>query len=394
MIRIGLLAILLALSGCAGMDALENAYLGIQDYFVGKDNVEPPAELKEFEPVVQMTKLWEAEIGDGYDEQAVNLGPSVDETRVFIAERKGTVEARDRLTGERLWSVNLEMELSSGPVVDGDLLFLTTAEAEVLALKAADGSLSWKTPLAGEILSQPVVADDIVVIRGTNGYLSALDRNTGATRWYFERHAPPLAVRSRGSPIIAGDLVIDGFGGGKVSALQLKDGQPAWEAVVSLPHGRSEIERLVDLGATPVVRGDAVFVSGYQGGVAALGLNTGDVLWKREDLSAPVGMSADRSYLYVTDTNADVWQLEARRGADLWKQNELHQRRLTAPTLVRDYLAVGDFEGYLHLLNQEDGRVVGRLRVAKAAIEVPPVVFHEVIYVYASDGTLAAVSVQ
>lgn len=389
-----LIAALGSLPGCAGLDAIQNAYQGIQDYFTGTDNAEPPAPLAEIAPQVSINKLWEAEIADGYDEQSINLGPAVDDDRVFIAERHGTIEARNRLTGEVLWSVDHEMELNSGPVVDAGELFLATGEGAIIVLNAADGSLTWKSTLASEILSHPVVADDVIVVRSTNGHLTGLDRKSGATLWYFERNAPPLAVRSRGAPIISGDLVIDGFGGGKVTALQLKEGKLAWESNVSLPHGRSEIERLVDLSSTPVVRGDSVFVSGYQGGTASLGLNTGEVQWKRENISSPAGMTADRKELYVTDVNADVWQLEMRSGEDQWKQAELHQRRLTAPAQVKDYLVVGDFEGYLHVLNKEDGRVMGRIQISEEPIEYPPVVFGDIIYAYASDGKLAAVSVE
>jgi outer membrane protein assembly factor BamB len=388
-----LIASLAALSGCAGLDAIQNAYQGIQDYFTGKDNAEPPAPLAEITPQVPVDKLWTAEIGDGYDDQSINLGPAVDEGRVFAAERHGTVQAFNRLTGEKLWSVDHEMELSAGPAFDDGELFLATAEGAIIVLNAADGSLIWKSTLASEILSVPAVADDVVVVRGADGHLTGLDRKSGATRWYFERHAPPLAIRSRGAPIIAGDLVIDGFGGGKVSAVQLNEGRLDWEANVSLAHGRSEIERLVDLSATPVVRDDSVFVSGYQGGTASLGLNTGEVQWKRESISSPAGMTADRKELYVTDANADLWQLAIRNGEDQWKQSELHERRLTAPALVKDYLVVGDFEGYLHVLNKEDGRIVGRVRITDEPIEYPPVVFGDIVYVYATDGTLTAVTV-
>lgn len=392
--RVLLIASLAALSGCAGLDAIQNAYQGIQDYFTGKDNAEPPEPLAEITPQVRADKLWTADIGDGYDEQSINLGPAVDDSRVFAAERHGTVLAFNRLTGDKLWSVDHEMELSAGPVFDDGELFLATAEGAIIVLNAADGALVWKSTLASEILSVPAVADDVVVVRGANGHLTGLDRKSGATRWYFERHAPPLAIRSRGAPIIAGDLVIDGFGGGKVSAIQLKEGKLDWEANVSLPHGRSEIERLVDLSATPVVRSDSVFVSGYQGGTASLGLNTGEVLWKRESISSPAGMTADRKELYVTDANADLWQLAVRNGEDQWKQAELHQRRLTAPALVKDYLVVGDFEGYLHVLNKEDGRIVGRVQITDEPIEYPPVVYGDIVYVYATDGTLAAVTVE
>ncbi len=382
------------LTGCSGLGVFKDAVSGISEYFGGSDNVDPPAELKEFEPTVKMAVLWDAGIGKGYAEQYVNLVPAVTEDKIFAADRKGEVQARSRQSGDKLWSVDTELAISSGPVVGKAKLILGTSNAEVVALNADDGSILWKTNVSSEILALPRIEGDTVVVRSSDGRITAFDENTGATRWYYDRSIPPLAIRSRGSPTIAGNLVLDGYGSGKLIALNLTDGKPEWEATVALPHGRSEIERLVDMDSDPIVKGDTIYVTGYQGGVAAVSLRDGEVLWRQTELFSYTGMAAVRRSLFVTDAGSDVWQLDTRNGADLWKQDELHLRRLTAPALVRDYVVVGDFEGYLHLLSQEDGSLVGRVRVDKSPIAATPVVFDEVIYVYTSGGTLAAVSVE
>lgn len=382
------------LAGCSGLGALKDAVSGISEYFGGSDNADPPAELKEFEPMVKMAVLWDADIGKGYAKQYVNLVPAVTEDKIFAADRKGKVQARSRLSGDKLWSVDTELAISSGPVAGGAKLILGTSNAEVVALNADDGSILWKTNVSSEILALPRVEGDTVVVRSSDGRITAFDEDTGATRWYHDRSIPPLAIRSRGSPTIAGSLVLDGYGSGKLIALNLTDGKPEWEATVALPHGRSEIERLVDMDSDPIVKGATIYVTGYQGGVASVSLRDGEVLWRQPELFSYTGMAAARRSLFVTDASSDVWQLDMRNGADLWKQDELHLRRLTAPALVKDYIVVGDFEGYLHLLSQEDGSLVGRVRVDKSPIAATPVVFDDVIYVYTSGGTLAAVSVE
>jgi outer membrane protein assembly factor BamB len=384
----------LLLSGCSGLEVLRDAATGISEYFGGADNAEPPAELKEFEPSVKLRVIWDATIGKGYAEQFVNLVPAVSDDRVFAADRKGEVQARDRLKGDRLWSVDTELALSSGPVIGDDTLILGTSNAELLALNSNDGSLAWKTTLSSEVIALPRVENDLVVVRTSDGKLTGIDRKTGATRWYHERMVPALSIRSRGSPAIADDLVLDGYGGGKLSALGLNDGKPVWEATIAVPHGRSEVERLVEIDSDPIVRGDTAYVTGYQGGVAAVGLKDGEVLWRHGEFSSCAGMADSRRALFITDVNSDVWRLDPRNGADLWKQAELHQRRLTGPALVKDYLVVGDFEGYLHLLSQDDGSLVGRLKVDDEPIEAAPVVRDDVIYVYSDGGVLAAVAVE
>jgi outer membrane protein assembly factor BamB len=388
-----LLCCLAAFNGCAGLDTLKDAYEGLGDYFGGKDNAEPPAELKDQEFPHKLAVLWKESVGKGLDEQDINLVPAVTEAAVFAADRRGLVRAYNRLTGDRLWETDAELAFSAGPTVGRDKLVLGTSNAEVAAYNAADGALLWKTTVSSEVLAQPRIEGGVVVIRSSDGRITALDEKTGATQWTFERSAPILAVRSRGAPIIVEDLVIDGYGGGKLSALQIKDGKPAWEATVAIPHGRSEIERLVDLDSNPAVRGSTLYVSGYQAGIAAVSVGDGDVQWREDKVSSHTGLVLHRRTLFLTDANSDVWQVDTRDGGDLWKQAELHQRRMTAPAVIKNLLVVGDFEGYLHLLAQDDGSLQGRLQLDGSPIEAAPVVFDDVIYVYTSAGTLAAVSV-
>ena len=53
-------------------------------------------------------------------------------------------------------------------------------------------------------------------------------------------------------------------------------------------------------------------------------------------------------------------------------------------------MVVGDYEGYLHWLSRTDGRLLNRIKIADAAIDSRPVVVDDTLYIYAKDGTLAA----
>lgn len=383
------------LSGCAEFSAFKDLAESVQGLISGTDNADPPNELQPLEPKVKLTVLWDATIGDGYDEQVVNLVPAVTEDRVYAADRKGVVEAHNRLKGDKLWSVETEFAFSSGPVAAGDKLLFGTSNGELVALNALDGSLAWKTTLTSEILALPRVESHTIVVRTSDGRVIGLDEQSGGTRWSYERSIPPLSVRSLGSPTLADDLVLDGFGGGKLVALGLADGKPAWEAVVALPHGRSEVERLVELDADAYIKGDTAYVTGYQAGVAAVDLHGGDVAWRQEQVYSSHGLAGDRRGLFLTDANSDVWELDIHSGNDLWKQTDLHMRRLTVPALVKDYLVLGDFEGYLHALSQDDGGLLGRVRLDDdQPIRAAPVVYDDIIYVYTAGGVLAAVALE
>jgi outer membrane protein assembly factor BamB len=390
------LPILLALllGGCAGLDAVKEAYSGLIEYIGGKDNAEPPRELAEsFESLVGVRTLWTASLGDGYDKQYVNLVAAADETSVYAAERQGDLHAFNRLTGGSGWTQETGLAFSAGPALGDDKLILGTSNAEVVAYRRSDGTLLWKTEVTSEILAPPRVADGVVVVRGTDGHLTGLDEKTGATLWNYERSVPALMIRSRGASIVTDEYVIDGFASGKVIALSLSKGKLEWETTVALPHGRSEVDRLVDMDAAPVIKNGTLYISGYQGGIAAMSVREGEVQWREEKISTYTGLVANRRSLFLADISSDLWCLDMRNGGDLWKQDELHQRRLTVPALIKDYLVVGDFEGYLHVLSQEDGSLLARVQVDDSAIDEAPAIYDDVIYVYSSGGVLTALTV-
>jgi outer membrane protein assembly factor BamB len=172
--------------------------------------------------------------------------------------------------------------------------------------------------------------------------------------------------------------------------LRLSDGRSGWETSIDIPSGRSEVERLVDLDVDPVETNGVVFVSSYQGGTTAVVALDGGVLWRNDNVSSYTGIGFDWRYLYISSTDSHVYQLDQRSGASLWKQDELQYRILTAPVVYDDYVIVGDYDGYVHWLSVNDGRQLGRIKVADSAIEAQPVVIDNVVYVYSKEGSLTA----
>lgn len=390
-----LLPLAASLVGCAGLEAAKETWSGLTEMITGKDNSEPPAELDEdFQAKLNLTVQWEASVGDGYDGKNVNLLPAVTEDSVYAADRKGVIQAYNRQSGERRWEVESDLVFTAGPVFHRGLIVLGTSDAEIAAFSIADGSLLWKTSVSSEIFALPTIADGVVVIRGTDGQIIGLDEKDGHILWHHERTAPPLAVRSKGGPLVVKNTVFDGYGSGKLIALNLKTGQTEWEVTVALAHGRSEIDRLLDINATPVVKGDTLYVSGYQAGIAAVALKDGEVQWRQERFYSSNGLSSNKDALFLSDANSDVWRIDMRNGSDMWKQKALHQRRLTPPAPIRDKLVVGDLEGYVHVLSQDTGALLARLPLDGSAIEATPVVFDNHVYVYTSGGKLAALNLE
>ncbi|MCK5122399.1 MAG: outer membrane protein assembly factor BamB [Methylococcales bacterium] len=381
----------LSLSGCAAIETTNELVTGVTSYFLGgEDNKEPPAELVEYKPEIEIDVLWKESVGSGADKQFLNLVLAVSYGKVLAADRSGLVQARDVKTGDLIWETETEYQFSAGPGVGSELAILATSNAEVVAFNVETGEKQWVAAVSSEVLANPVVANNIVIVRTTDGKVVALNENDGAQLWVFERSVPALSIRGTGSPIIVGDNVIAGYANGKLLALRLSDGKNSWETSVAIPSGRSEIERLVDLDVDPVETDGVIFISSYSGGTTAILEFDGDVLWRNDDVSSYSGLSYDWRYLYISDASSHVWQLDQRNGASLWKQDELYNRVLTAPVAYDDYVVTGDYDGYLHWLAVSDGRQLGRIKIADSAIDARPVVVDNVVYIYSNDGTLAA----
>jgi len=357
----------------------------------GEKDPNPPTPIdKKLPQQVSLNTLWKTRIGKGTDERQVGLTPVLANGRLYAADPSGSIVALSPRDGRVLWERKTGFAFSGGPAVAGDTLLVGTSDGELVALSTGNGAQKWRAQLGSEILSVPRVVGDLIVVHTIDDSVHGMELADGSRRWRFAYQAPILTLRGSSTPAVVGEDVIVGFSGGKIARLEPEAGVPLWETTVTPPHGRSELDRIADIDADPVVVGNAVYVGTYNGDLAAVDVDTGSVLWRRE-LSAYAGLAADDSALYITDSDDNIWAANPADGSGLWRQEKLAHRRLTAPALLGSYLAVGDLEGYLHLLSRRDGRLLGYERVSKDRIGQAPVVADGLAYVYANDGTVAAV---
>ncbi len=363
------------------------ALLGGCSWFGDKDNAEPPAELVAFSEQVRLKSIWSRDTGSGTDEQFVQLVPFVAGERVFVADRSGAVRAYTLDKGEQLWHARTRVAISAGPGGGDNLMVVGSSDADLIALDAETGEQRWRTSVSSEVLSVPLIYRGIVVVQTVDGYLTGLDASNGERLWVQGRTVPVLTLRGTSTALVEDGAVIAGFANGKITALDIRSGTPLWEAVVAVPSGRSELQRMVDIDANPVVRDGVLYVVSFQGQMAAVGLQNGRLLWNR-DMSAYAGIAVDSGQVYVTDEDSEVWALDRDSGASLWKQSALRRRALTGPTVAGGYVAAGDFAGYVHLLSRLDGSIVGRAKADSKGILASPVALGDRLLVLGAGGRL------
>lgn len=381
--RAAIISSFFLLNGCSAIE-----YLFVEEVYEA-----PPTELTGFTNEFQPEVIWDTSAGDGAGDSKNDLGAYWQNGNIFAVDHEGEVSAFNAENGRRVWETELDVAVVAGIGGGMDMVLVGTQKGEVIALNESDGEERWRARLTSEVLAPPSAADGMVVSRTSDGRVSGIAADTGEVQWSYQRAVPLLSLRGAGAPVIADNKVIAGYDNGKLVALSLRDGKVVWEKSVAVPRGRTELDRLVDIDADPIIKNDTVYVVTYQGNVSGVDLTSGQILWSR-DMSSQTGLDAVYGdAVYVSDDEGYVWAVQDGTGDALWRQTRLLRRQLSAPAVAGDYVLVGDLEGYVHWMARNDGRFVARQQMTDAAIRSKPLVKDGVVYITALDGSISAVRV-
>jgi outer membrane protein assembly factor BamB len=351
--------------------------------------VEPPAELVDFNETRQVDRVWSAGLGGDSEHLRLALRPLAVDDVVYAASHDGEVIALSAKNGRRVWSIKSRLPLSAGPEVGGGLVIVGSSDGDVLALDIANGTERWRRSIGSEILARPLVVNDLIVIRTVDGHLEALSATDGTTRWSLDESVPRLTLRGTAPPVHAGDRIVAGFDSGRVLAVDPRNGDVLWDTVVNAPSGRTELERLSDIDAPAHVSGSDVFVVGFQGRMAMLALDSGQIWWAR-DASSYRGFAMDDENLYLTNADGVVICMRRVDGAVQWEQDVLRRRGLTAPAIDGDAIVVADFEGFVHWLDKTTGELVAREKTDGERVTNAPVSSDSGVFLQTDSGRLVA----
>jgi len=346
-----------------------------------------PAELIDFSEEMELRKVWGTSIGDGQGDDYNRLNIVVSGGRIYGAAADGTVRVVNMETGKEVWETELDDEISGGVGYGGDLVIVGTPDGDVIALDANSGSEVWRSKVASEVLSAPGADFDVVVVYALNGQITAFDSSTGELRWRQETNMPLLTLRG-GAPVLMenGNAYV-ALANGRILAFKASNGTILWDGKIAQPQGQSDIERVVDIEGKPLVIGQTMYAVTYQGKLGAVSMGNGRSLWSR-DASSYMSVAEGFGNLYVAESQGAVSAFEINGGALRWQNDQFARRQLSAPAVFSNYVAVGDFEGYVHVLSQVDGHVVGRERVDSAGLRADMLGIGDRLYVYDNDGGL------
>ena len=353
------------------------------------DKAERPAVLVTLVNHIQVKAVWHTRVRGEAPKLRLGLDVAVDGNQVFTASYKGAVAAFDLASGRRLWQRELRAPLAGGPTAADGLVVIGTSKGEVIALAQKDGALRWRVRVNAEILAAPAVGGGLIVVRGVDGKLFGLAEADGHENWLVDQQVPRLSLRGTSRPVLVGDLAICGFDNGRLLAVTRGSGATAWDTAVAQPHGNTELRRLIDIDASVQADGDDLFAIAYQGRVARIVRDSGQIVWAR-DLSGYRGLAVDANAVYVTTAEGDVVSLDRRTGTEQWRQKGLERRQLSAPVIYGGRIVVADFSGLVHWLDAASGAFVARAKDGKQRISGAPIVAGDLLLVFGDDGDLTA----
>ncbi|MFT4671393.1 MAG: outer membrane protein assembly factor BamB [Pseudohongiellaceae bacterium] len=358
------------------------------------DEVNPPRELVAIEREVNLQRQWSVSVGNGQGKNYTELTPAIDGAVIFVASEDGDVVAVDRQSGDVIWQTRLRTAVTGGVGAGEGLVMLGTRNANVIVLDQSNGEELWRAPVSSEVLSAPQSNGDVVVAQTVDDKLVALDQKSGEQRWIYESTLPPLTLRGTSRPVFTGSgTVVAGFSNGTLVSVSAENGVFRWEERVAIPEGRYDIDRVIDVDGDLVLDGSRILAASYQGNLMAFDVSSGRIVWGRE-ASSYHGLTKGFGNIYYSDDESHLIAIRDNSDDIVWENEDLEFREVTAPTAIGNFVALADLEGYVHLVSQVDGRIVGRTQIDNDGIRANMLAQDGKLYVYGNSGRLVALNIQ
>ena len=346
------------ISSCSSMDGLR---------FWKSDEIDPdePKELVAFSNQKNIVIEWknsfkgENEIG--------NFLPDFSAQNLFFSDASGNVSSINASTGDRNWSIELNF-LASGTSAGFGLVVVSDIDGNVIAVDQNEGSKLWSTNVKGEVLSKVAIDAKVVVVKTGSGELLGLDKENGEILWSYRSKLPLLTVRGSSSPVIVDDLVYVSFDNGRLGVFELNSGFQVWDGAISYVKGVSELENLIDSDSSPVVDGGLIYTTNYQGNLNIFDTAQKRSVWSYETSSfySPI---VSRGMLTIVEANSGLRSFALKTLQESWTNDDYINRDLSNAVSYKGNLVVGDFEGYVHVIDTLNGKTIGRKKISRKPIK-------------------------
>lgn len=291
----------------------------------------------------------------------LRLQMAVDNGNMFFVDPdKNTVEAYQG--NQRLWSTRIAKKgsLSAGAVAGNGIVVVGNQKGELIALDQAKGTILWTNELSGSLITPSHIQLGRVITVTNDGNVYAHDAVSGQQLWTYRLPHVQLSLRGQATPVVLDpNTVLIATANAYVYGIDVVSGVPRLQRRVSVAEGRTDIQRINDIDGDPVMMGQFLVTTSYQGQVTVTDLQQQQVVWS-DDASSNKRPEVTQDAVYITTTDGKIIAYGLLTGEKLWENDQLLHRNLSNPVLLGSDLVVGDYQGALSLLDPSTGKIVGR----------------------------------
>ena len=352
-----LVLFIIFLNGCSSFGGLK--------FWDSDEEEEGPAELYSINESVEIYTDWAESFGN--ENNFGRLIPSVYDGKVYFISSEGYLASLNEGSGKVEWSKSTNDSVSGGIDVNFKTITYGTLDGDLVALDYKDGKELWRSEASSEILTPPTTDGNMLIAQTGDGRIAGYDFKSGERQWFHQTTLPRLTLRGTSRPYINQGFIFTGFSNGKIAMIYPDSGAIRFEIPVTINEGKSELERIIDIDGQSLITNDLLIAASYQGNITAINLREGRATWQ-EDISTIKDLTSNGNRVMAVDEKDILKAFGVATGAILWEQNDLKLRKLTSPVSIRNYIAVGDLEGYVHLLDIKNGDFLGRKKISRNPI--------------------------
>jgi len=330
---------------------------------------EPVKLVKLAQPLAVLQPVLSVDVGSkgASSKDPLDLQVGYGEGRLIASSRGGVLSAHDT-AGKRLWSVDLKEPVTGGVAYDvaSQTAIVSTRSGRIIAVDAQSGAQRWVQQLSGSVLTPALIHNNRVIVSANDGFLHGLSLQTGQSIWQFATQVPAVSIRGSAKPtLLDNDTALLATADGRVHAIGIESGIPLWSRRIGLGMGSSEVERMSDFDAMPIVDQGQLYAISYSGQMIGVDLAAGQVMFVNEAASTRA-LAVAKGMVFATTLDGAVQAYNRTTGEPVWESKDLTYRQLTNPVAIGNYLAVGDLEGIVHIFDTTTGDIVSRVQTKGA----------------------------
>jgi outer membrane protein assembly factor BamB len=351
-----------------------------------------------------LARAWSVGVNGGSNRQRLAAPPVIGDGKMFVMDVDATVHAFAADTGAVLWTASIVKDkenqgarFGGGVSYEDGKLYASDGLGDLVSLNAADGKEVWRSKPGGPLRGSPTVAYGNVYVLTQDNQLFAVSAEDGKVGWNQSGSLESQGVFGVAAPSVSAGTIVAGFSSGELNAYRYENGRGLWQDALSRSAISTSVSSLADIDAAPVIDQGRVYAVGQGGRTVAIDIGTGRRIWSQNFAGISTPWIAGEWLFLVTD-DAKLVCLSRNNGAVRWisqlkgfKNEKKRSGPITwfGPVLAGNRLVLTNSEGEIVSVGSGGGEM-GAVIKSGAAINLPPIVANNTLYVLDMKGRVTA----